>query len=117
MGSADITVYFNPRCSKCRQAAELLDDRGIEFDKRDYLNEPPDRPELESLSAKLGTDDPRVFMRSKEAAYAEQGLAGANRDQLLDAITAHPVLLERPIVVRGGRALIARPPERLLDLL
>ena len=61
--------------------------------------------------------DPREMMRSKEPQYAELGLATAGRDALLDAIVAHPILLQRPILVRGARAIIARPPERLLELL
>ena len=65
----------------------------------------------------LGIDDPRAMMRTGEPVYRQLGLAGAGRDELLDAVVAHPVLLERPIVVREGRAVIARPPERVLEFL
>jgi arsenate reductase len=65
----------------------------------------------------LGITDPRQMMRTEEDVYAELGLASRQGDELLEAIAAHPVLLERPIVVKGDRAVIARPPERLLDLL
>lgn len=113
----EITVYYNPHCSKCRQAVALLSERGIEPERREYLKTAPDRVELEGLMTLLGTDDPRSFVRSKESVFAELGLADADRDAVLDAITNHPTLLERPIVVRGDRAVVARPPELLLELL
>lgn len=118
MGAGDIiTVYYNPDCSKCRQAAALLEERKLEFEKREYLTDPPDRQELERLMTLLGTDHPRTLVRTKDKLYDELGLVAGNAEAILDAITSHPALLQRPIVVRGGRALIARPPERLLDLL
>jgi arsenate reductase len=65
----------------------------------------------------LGFDDPRQMMRTGEPVYRELGLANASRDQLIAAMVEHPILIERPIVIRGDRAVIARPPEKLLDLL
>jgi arsenate reductase len=115
--SEDTCLYFNPACSNCRGARELLDDRGVPVRIVEYLTERPGRPELERLMVMLGIDDPREMMREKEPQYAELGLAAADRDALLDAIVAHPILLQRPILVRGERAIIARPPERLLELL
>ena len=112
----DVLVYFNPNCSKCRGARDLLDERGVEAEYFRYLDEAPARPELERVMVMLGTDDPRQMMRTGEAVYAELGLAEAGRDALLDAMVAHPILIERPIVIRGDRAVIARPPEKLLDL-
>lgn len=82
-----------------------------------YLDVPPTQQELKRLMALLGIDDPRPMMRTGEALYAELRLQDATRDELLDAIVAHPILLERPIFVCGDRAVIARPPERLLELL
>ena len=114
---AELSIYFNPRCSKCRTARELLADRDIEAHVIDYLREPPSVPELRTLMGQLGADDPRQMMRTGEDVYAALGLAEASDGALLEAISAHPVLLERPIVVRDGRAVIARPPELLLDLL
>jgi len=111
------TVYYNPRCSKCRQALAILNERGIEPELREYLQDPPRREELEELMTLLGTDDPRSFVRSKESAFAELGLADAEAGAVLEAISDHPALLERPIVVRAGRAVVARPPELLLDIL
>ena len=69
------------------------------------------------MLGKLGTDDPRDIVRTKESVYRELGLADADRDQLLDAMAANPVLIERPIVIRGDRAVVARPPDRVLELL
>lgn len=113
----DLTVYFNPSCSKCRGARDILAERGVAADFVEYLDDTPDRPELERLLRLLGTDDPRTIVRTGEAVYRELGLADADADVLLDAIVAHPILLERPIVVRGDRAVVARPPERVLELL
>jgi arsenate reductase len=114
---ADLTVWYNPHCSKCRTAQGLLAERGVDADYVRYLDEAPTRPELERVLALLGTDDPLAITRTGEPLYAELGLAGADRSTLLDALAAHPVLIERPIAIRGGRAVVARPPERILELL
>ncbi len=113
----DVSVYFNPACSNCRTAQGLLVERGVDADYVRYLEQAPSREELERVLRLLGTDDPRDMIRTKEPEYAELGLESAGRDQLLDAMAAHPVLIQRPIVIRGDRAVIARPPERLLELL
>lgn len=110
-------VWHNPRCSKSRGALELLAEHGIEPEVVRYLDTAPTRAELEDVLVKLGTDDPRAIVRTGEARYRELGLADADRDTLLDALAANPVLIERPIVVLGGRAVIGRPPEKVLDLL
>ena len=111
------TVYFNPSCSKCRTVQGLLAERGVEADYVRYLETAPDRAELERVMGLLGIDDPREMMRTGEPIYRALGLAGAGRDELLDAMAEHPILVERPIVIVGDRAVIARPPERALDLL
>jgi arsenate reductase len=113
----DVTVFFNPSCSKCRIARDLLDERGVDAHYVRYLEESPSRDELVRVMGLLGIDDPRAMMRTGESVYRELGLAGADRDALLDAMVEHPILIERPIVIRGDRAVIARPPEKLLDLL
>ena len=110
-----MTIYFNPRCSKCRTAQGLLAERGIDARIVEYLSEPPTVDELRELMGQLGIDDPRLMMRTGESEYGELGLAEQEGDALLEAIASHPILLERPIVVHGGRAVIARPPERLLE--
>lgn len=113
---SDVTVWLNPRCSKCRGAQELLADRGVEAQKVFYLDTPPSRDEIARVVDLLG-GDPRALVRSGETAYRELGLATADREQLLDALAAHPELIERPVVIRGDRAVVARPPELLLALL
>jgi arsenate reductase len=110
-------MYFNPRCSKCRTAEGLLQERGVDAEIVRYLDEPPSLDELRRLMQLLGITDPREMMRTGEDVYKELQLGQAADAELLDAITKHPILLERPIVVKGDRAVIARPPERLLELL
>ena len=114
---SDIVVWHNPRCSKSRAACTLLDERDLDVTVVRYLDTPPSRAEIERVLALLGTDDPRVMMRTGEPLYRQLGLADASRDQLLDAMSAHPILIERPLVIRGDSAVIARPAERLLDLI
>ena len=118
MSDEDTTVWFNPSCSKCRGARDLLAERGVDASYVEYLKDAPTREELERVLGLLGFDDPRQMMRTGEAVYEELGLASVDdRGALLDAMVEHPVLIERPIVIRGDRAVIGRPPERLLELL
>jgi arsenate reductase len=117
MPDPDLTVWFNPRCSKCRVAQDLLDERGVQANYVRYLDEAPGREQLERVLAMLGTDDPRAILRAGEPLASQLGLAGADRDTILDAMAAHPVLIERPIAIRGGRAVVGRPPGRVLELL
>jgi arsenate reductase (glutaredoxin) len=113
---AEVTVWHNPRCSKSRGACGLLEERDVDVEVRRYLDDPPSRSELEDVMGRLGIDDPRQMMRTGEQVYKELGLADAEAGELLDAMVAHPRLIERPIVIRGERAVIARPPERLAEL-
>ena len=108
---------MNDECSKCRTALAILDERSFVAEHVRYLEEPPTIADLERLMSMLAIDDPRQMMRTGEPVYAELGLENATPDELLDALTTHPILLERPIFVVGDRAVIARPPERLLELL
>ena len=114
---SDVTVWFNPACSKCRTAHGLLEERGVAADYVRYLDVAPTRADLERVLGLLGTDDPRAITRTGEPLYAELGLDGAGRDALLDALAAHPILIDRPIAIRGDRAVVARPAERILELL
>jgi arsenate reductase len=116
-GPVEAQIYFNPSCSKCRSAQSILDEHHIDATVIRYLDTPPTVAELERLMRLLAIEDPRAMMRIGEPEYESLGLAEAAREQLLEAISAHPKLLERPIFVLGDRAVIARPPERLLDLL
>ena len=110
-------VYFNPSCSKCRTVQGILAERGVEAEYVRYLDSAPTREQLVEVMGLLGIDDPRLMMRTAEPVYTELDLAAADGDRLLDAMVAHPILIERPIVVHEGRAVIARPAEKVLDLL
>ena len=112
----DITMYHNPRCSKSRETLELLRRHGVEPRIVLYLETPPDRAELETLLAALGKT-PRELARRGEAAWQDIGLEHADDARVLAALLEHPVLIERPIVVCGGRAVIGRPPQAVLALL
>ena len=109
------TIWANPRCSKSRGAERLLAEQGITPNRVLYLDTPPSRRDLEAMLRRLDTDDPRVLVRTGEPAY--KCLEQAGPDELLDALAQHPELIERPVVARGDRAVVARPPERLLELL
>ena len=113
---ADTQIFFNPRCSKCRSVRGLLEERGLDADYVNYLEQTPSREQLEHVMGLLGIDDPRDMMRKGESEYRELKLASADEDALLDAMVEHPILVQRPIVIRGGRAVIGRPPERVLEL-
>lgn len=117
MTESSVTIWHNPRCSKSRGALALLADSGLDPQVVRYLDEAPSRAELAEVLRKLDTDDPRAITRTGEARYRELGLADAGPEELLDALAANPVLIERPIVFVGDHAVVARPPERLLDLL
>ena len=106
----DAVIWHNPRCSKSRGACELLTERGVDAAEFRYLDEAPDRAALEDVLRMLGTEDPLAITRTGEARFRELGLKGADRDTLLDALAAHPELIERPIVVVGGRAVVGATP-------
>src|SRR3990170_1927929 len=91
------SVFFNPACSNCRTAAAILQERGVDADYIRYLETAPTRADLEDVLVKLGIDEPRDMVRTKEPIYAELGLDTADRVQLLDAIVANPILIQRPI--------------------
>jgi arsenate reductase len=113
----ELTLYHNPRCSKSRAAKALLEERGAAFETVEYLKAPLSRQDLEALGRKLGAP-PSDWIRTKEGAYGEAGLSsGSSQDAVLDAIVAHPILLERPILADSERAVVGRPPERVLELL
>ncbi|HEY6275486.1 MAG TPA: ArsC/Spx/MgsR family protein [Streptosporangiaceae bacterium] len=117
MADAGVTVWYNPRCSKCRGAEELLAAYGVPAQRVFYLEDPPARAEITRVLALLGTADPRALMRTSEPRYAELALASATADELIDAMARYPELIQRPVVIWPDRAVIARPPELLLPLL
>jgi arsenate reductase (glutaredoxin) len=117
MAEADVVVWYNPRCSKCRGAEQLLATYGVPAQRVFYLDNPPARSEIARVLALLGTDDPRALIRTGESRYRELGLASASAEELIEAMTRYPELIQRPVVIWADRAVIARPPELLLPLL
>ncbi|MGH8492603.1 MAG: arsenate reductase (glutaredoxin) [Moraxellaceae bacterium] len=113
-----ITFYHNPRCSKSREALALLESKGQTPHIVRYLETPPDAATLKTLLKTLGLTA-RELLRKKEAEYAELGLddSSLSEAQLIAAMVAHPRLIERPIAIDGKRAVIGRPPEKVLELL
>jgi len=117
--TVSVKIYHTPRCSKSRQALELLRGQGVEPEIVEYLQTPPDRNTLAQILDLLGIE-PRELMRRKEPEYKQAGLdnPALTREQLIDAMLAHPKLIERPIVIKDGkRAALGRPPEQVLDVL
>jgi arsenate reductase len=112
-----IVLLHNPRCSKSRAAHALLEEKGVAFTERRYLEDPLSREELADLRHRLGRS-PHEWVRKGEDAYREAGLdASAPEERVLDAMASQPILMERPIAVRGARAVVGRPPEDVLALL
>lgn len=114
---ADLVVYEKPTCTTCRRLFDLLAERGIDAERVDYHVTGLTEAEIRDLLAKAGAG-PRDILRTREPAYAEH-LAGPelSDDALVAVMAAHPELVQRPIVVRGDRAVLARPVERVLELL
>lgn len=116
--SSIVRILHNPRCTKCRLTLELLEDKGEQTDVVKYLDTPPSKDELVEILDMLGLE-PRELMRKHEAPYKELNLddESLDRNSLIDAMIANPILIERPIVIKDGKAAIGRPPERVLDIL
>ena len=113
----EFVLIHNPRCSKSRAVKALLEERGVEHTELLYLEAPLTRDELEELGERL-EKGPEGWVRTREAAYAEAGLgAGSAPAELYAAMAAQPSIVERPILVRGPRARVGRPPEDVLELL
>ena len=119
MAERAFEILHNPRCSKSRQTLQRLRDAGVEPAITEYLTSPPTAERLRAILRLLGLDDPRALMRTKETPYAELGLADVTApDALIQAMVAHPILIERPIVIRNdARAVLGRPPENVDTLL
>lgn len=115
---SQISLFHNPRCSKSRGALELLEERGIQPEVIRYLETPPSAAELKALLGKLGIGA-RQLLRTGEDEYKELDLANPalGDDQLIAAMASHPKLIERPIVIVGDKAVIGRPPEKVLEIL
>lgn len=115
---AELTVYEKPACTTCRNLHALLTDRGIDFESVEYHVTGLSEEELRELLRKLGTG-PREVLRTREPLVKELGLdrEDVSEEELITRMVEHPVLVQRPIVVRGERAVLARPVERVLELL
>jgi arsenate reductase len=112
-------ILHNPRCSKSRETLKLLQDRGVDLPVIEYLQHPPKASELREICKLLGKK-PLAIVRTKEALFSELGLSadnGYSDAQWIAVLAEHPKLLERPIVVRNGKAVVGRPPEAVLALL
>jgi arsenate reductase len=112
-----VTIYHNPKCAKSRETLKLLEARGIETRVIEYLKTPPTEAELKRLLTQLGLK-PRELLRTKEPEYKEAGLADPNLSDgdIIRAMIKHPRLIERPIVVHGKKAVLGRPPQKVLEL-
>ena len=116
---SSFTIYHNPRCSKSRQTLALLRENGVEPAVVEYLKEPPSVGELVEICSKLGKE-PLEWVRTGESIFKELGLSRKDersREEWLEILVENPILIERPIVVRGGEAVLGRPPENVLELL
>jgi arsenate reductase (glutaredoxin) len=113
-----VEIWHNPRCSKSRAALELLKQRGIDPEIVLYLEQAPSAARLDAV-LKLLDLEPRELMRKAEEPFKRLNLGDPqhSRRELIDAMAAHPILIERPIVIAGGRAVVGRPPERVLEIL
>jgi arsenate reductase len=112
----ELTVYEKPTCTTCKNLALLLEERGIDFASVDYHVEGLREDELRALIAKAGVG-PHALLRGREAKAMGLDAAALDDEALIAAMVEHPALLERPIVVRGDRAVLARPVDRVLELL
>jgi arsenate reductase len=115
---SEFTIFHNPRCSKSRQTLALLEENNIQPDIRLYLETPPSNDELASILQTLGMS-PRALLRKGEADYKALSLSNTDLEnaELIEAMVKHPKLIERPIVIKGDRAVLGRPPENVLELL
>ena len=112
-------IYHNPRCSKSRQTLALLEERGVDVEVIEYLNDPPGIDELDEICRRLGKE-PQEILRAKEKRLAELGLSAKDsrsRQEWLQTMVDNPILIERPIVLNGKKAALGRPPEAVLEIL
>ncbi|MCS6897986.1 MAG: arsenate reductase (glutaredoxin) [Nitrospira sp.] len=115
---ADITIYHKPTCSTCREAVKLLKDSGKPFTAINYYEQPFDKKQLKLLLKKAGLS-PKDVLRTKEDIYKELGLAkkALSDDELIELMVKHPDLLQRPLVVKGDKVILARPAESIKQFL
>ncbi|MEM7427882.1 MAG: arsenate reductase (glutaredoxin) [Pseudomonadota bacterium] len=111
-----VTIWHNPRCSKSRRALAIVREQGIEPEIVEYLNDPPSMQQLRDV-VELTGKKPSEFVRTGEKVFKELELKGSDDDTLLAAMSANPILIERAIVFANGKAIIARPPEDVTEIL
>lgn len=110
-----VTLWFNPRCGTARNVRAWLDENGIDYELREYLKDPPTRAEIEAVLEK-GDMKPSDLLRAKEALAAELGVRGSDdEEKILSAMTEHPILINRPVVIDGDRARLCRPAETVAE--
>ncbi len=113
-----ISIWHNPRCSKSRDSFNLLEEKGLDAEVVKYLEEVPSVEALKEMLKMLGMTSAQELMRKKEAIYKELNLKEeTSEDALIEAMVANPKLIERPIVIRGNKAVIGRPLEKVIELL
>ena len=113
-----ITIYQKPTCTTCRQVYAALKESGVDFDSVNYYTEPLSKTKLKELIKKMGIKAPELF-RTKEEIYKKLKLAGKelSNDEAIDLMVKHPDLIQRPIVEKGSRAILARPAKKLKEIL
>ena len=115
---SDYTIYHNPRCSKSRETLALLEQSGAAAPQIiEYLKTPPTAAELKAIVAKLGIEPEQLVRKGEEIYKTHYAGKSLTRAQWIDAMVKHPVLIERPIVIKGPRAVLGRPPENVKKLL
>lgn len=113
-----ISIWHNPRCSKSRDSFKLLEEKGLDAEVVKYLDDTPSKEELQNMLKMLGMNSAQELMRKKEAIYKELNLKDETSEELLlEAMIKNPKLIERPIVIKGNRAVIGRPIEKVIELL
>nr|WP_321458438.1 arsenate reductase (glutaredoxin) [uncultured Cohaesibacter sp.] len=111
------TIWHNPRCSKSRETLALIEEKGEQPEIRKYLEDAPSADEIREILDLLAIE-PRALMRTKEALYKELGLADlSDNDALIKAMAENPKLIERPVVIKNGKARLGRPPQSVLEIL
>ena len=116
MGKSTLWVWHNPQCSKSRELIRLLDESKVEYDVRKYLEDAPTEREIREALERLGVPASQL-VRKKDKLFQELDLEDADDEKLIDAMIVYPALIERPLVFRAWRGVIARPPERYKELL
>ena len=116
--SDKVQILHNPRCSKSRQTRDILENQGVDASVVEYLKTPPTTAQLEEILDMLGLE-PRQLMRKHEKPYKENNLDddSLTREHLIQVMVDNPILIERPIVIKGKKAAIGRPPEKVLEIL